>query len=73
MTRDPRGIAAWFGAGLIVGCLAASGALVGGVVFGSQLPGNSASWIGSIVVACVGSLGLFVAARAVAPRHRFGL
>ncbi len=73
MAHDPAGLAAWFVAGLIVGFLTASGALVGGLLFGSLLPGSSAGWIGSLVVACTGTVSLLVSVRAVAPRYRLGL
>ena len=73
MAFDSGGLLAWFVVGLIAGGFASIGALVGGVLFGALLPGNSASWIGSAVVTATGAVSLLVAIRAAAPRRWFGL
>jgi uncharacterized membrane protein YeaQ/YmgE (transglycosylase-associated protein family) len=72
MTRDARGLLAWFVVGLVAGGLASSGALIGGVLFGSLLPGNGASWVGGIVATAVGAALLLVVVRGVTPRCRLG-
>jgi hypothetical protein len=68
---DSGPLLAWFVIGLVTGSLVSIGALLGGVLFGPVLPGNTGTWIGAIVVMVIGAGGLYGGLRAAAPRrHR---
>jgi hypothetical protein len=56
---EPGGLVKWFVVGLIAGALASVGALVGGLFFGPQFPGNSASWLRSALLLALGGYGLY--------------